>query len=277
MNRILFSCFIIGEESLLIQCADILLERGHDVRGVISQSPAITNWAAEKGLLVLAPGKELPQTLAQQPAFDYFLSITNLAIIPDAILALPQKGAINFHDGPLPKFAGLYATSWALLHQAAQHGVTWHGMRSGVDKGDILVQRLLDITEGETALTLNVKAYEAGIASFTELVEGIETNHLQPRAQNLAEQTYFGKYDRPAAAATLDWQQPADKLVALVNALQLGVYANPLALPKMNVNGRIIIVSNAKLGDATSTVPGTIISADDDSLVGLRVFLNRVC
>ncbi|WP_420630860.1 MupA/Atu3671 family FMN-dependent luciferase-like monooxygenase [Candidatus Leptofilum sp.] len=266
MSGNVFSCFVMGEESLLIQCTEILLERGHDVRGVITKSAAITNWASEKTLPIFVPGKALAGTLAQQPAFDYFLSITNLRIVPDEILTLPQKGAINFHDGPLPKFAGLYATSWALLHQAAQHGVTWHEMRSGIDKGDILVQQLFNIAEGETAFTLNVKAYEAGIASFAELVEGIENSSLQPRAQNLAEQTYFGKYDRPAAAATLNWAQPAEKLVALINALQFGSYANPLALPKLNANGRLLIVNSAKPSEATSAAPGTIISVDDESV-----------
>ena len=266
MSGNLFSCYVMGEESLLIQCTEILLERGHDVRGIIANAPAITNWATEKGLAVFAPGKALAETLTKQPPFDYFLSITNLRIIPDAILALPKRGAINFHDGPLPKFAGLYATSWALLHQADQHGVTWHEMRSGIDKGDILVQQLFDIAKGETAFTLNVKAYEAAIATFAELVTGIETNSLQPRAQNLAEQTYFGKYDRPAAAATLDWNQPAEKLVALVNALQFGGYANPLALPKLNLNGRLLTLTAAKPGDPTNAAPGTIIAVDNESI-----------
>ena len=261
-----FSSYVMGEESLLIQCTEIMLERGHEVRGIISQATAITNWAAEKGLPILAPGKSLATELAAQPPFDYFLSITNLRIIPDEILTLPQRGAINFHDGPLPKYAGLYATTWALLHQASQHGVTWHEMGSGIDKGDILVQHLFDIAAGETAFTLNVKAYEAGIASFTELVAGIENNSLQPRTQNLAEQSYFGKYDRPAAAATLDWAQPAAKLVALVNALHFGGYANPLTLPKLNVNGRLHIVNSAKTGQATTATPGTIVALDDETL-----------
>lgn len=261
-----FNCYVMGEESLLIQCTEILLERGHDVRGVITKSSAITNWATEKALPIIPPNKTLANTLAQQPAFDYFLSITNLAIIPDEVLALPRRGAINFHDGPLPKFAGLYATSWALLNQATTHGVTWHEMGSGVDKGDILVQHLFDIAPAETAFTLNVKAYEAGIASFTELVEKIENNSLQPRPQNLAEQTYFGKYDRPPAAATLEWTKPAAKSVAMVNALQFGGYANPLALPKLNLNGRLLIVTAAKVGNPTSAAPGTIVALDDDSL-----------
>ncbi|VAW43300.1 hypothetical protein MNBD_CHLOROFLEXI01-1089, partial [hydrothermal vent metagenome] len=169
-------------------------------------------------------------------------------------------------DGPLPKFAGLYATSWALMHQETSHGVTWHEMKSGIDKGDILTQRLFDIAPRETAFTLNVKAYEAGIESFTELVAAIESDSLQPRPQNLAEQTYFGKYDRPPAAATLDWSQSAVKLMAMANALQFGGYANPLALPKLSANGRLYAVSNAKVGEPTTAVPSTIQAQDEISL-----------
>ena len=266
MRGNLFSCYVMGEESLLIQCTEILLERGHDVRGVISKAPAIINWATEKSIAIVSPGKSLANELASAPAFDYFLSITNLSIIPDSILALPQRGAINFHDGPLPKFAGLYATSWALMKQAETHGVTWHEMRSGIDKGDILAQQLFDIVEGETAFTLNVKAYEAAIASFAELVAGIERDSLQPRPQNLSEQTYFGRYDRPPAAATLDWAQAAEKLVAMVNGLQFGSYANPLALPKLKLDGRLVIVTEAKVGSATDAAPGTLLAIDEASV-----------
>jgi methionyl-tRNA formyltransferase len=87
------------------------------------------------------------------------------------VLALPQKGAINFHDGPLPRYAGLYATSWALLHGEEQHGVSWHTMLADIDAGEILKQQLFPISAEDTAFDLNVKAYEAAIASFTELVD----------------------------------------------------------------------------------------------------------
>ena len=214
-----FSCYIIGSESLLIQCADILLKRGHDIRGIISAEAPIRNWATSQNIPVLAPGKSLTGELAQQPPFDYFFSITNLSIIPDAILELPQKEAINFHDGPLPKYAGLYATSWALMGQEAQHGVSWHTMKAEVDEGLIFKQQLFDIAEDETAFSLNVKAYENGIESFEALVEAIETDSVEPITQDLAEQTYFGKYKRPFAAATIDWTKSAEEISALVRAL----------------------------------------------------------
>lgn len=91
------------------------------------------------------------------------LSIANLRVLPDALLAVGRSGAINFHDGPLPRYAGLHATTWALLAHERTHGVTWHLVEGGIDEGRVLVQREVPIAEDETALTLNAKCYAAGI------------------------------------------------------------------------------------------------------------------
>ena len=58
-------------------------------------------------------------------------------MIPDPVLALAARGAINFHDGPLPRYAGLNAPVWAILNREPAHGVTWHLIEGGIDEGDI--------------------------------------------------------------------------------------------------------------------------------------------
>lgn len=261
-----FSCFIIGTESHLIQCAEILLQRGHQICGIISSETLITNWAKEKGIPHVEPGPNLASVLSRQP-FDYFFSIVEPSIIPNQILALPRKGAINFHDGPLPRYAGVHATSWALINQEKTHGVTWHIMSAEVDKGDILKQRSVDIVEGDTAFTLNAKCYEASIDSFAELVDELASGRVEFRKQNLVERTYFSKYKRPPAACTLSWSQPADDIAALVRALDFGPYTNPLGLPKLVMGNEVFIVSEIHVLDANSQVaPGTITAIDDDAL-----------
>jgi hypothetical protein len=45
-----FSCFIIGEGTLPIQCAELLLERGHEILGVISPEASISSWAKGKDI-----------------------------------------------------------------------------------------------------------------------------------------------------------------------------------------------------------------------------------
>ena len=150
------SCFLVGAESLLVRCGEILLERGHEVRGVVTAEPTIADWAREKGLAVVEQKGDWGSALAERP-FDYLFSITNLSIIPSRVLALPTKGAINFHDGPLPRFAGLYAPAWALIAGETSYAVTWHLMGDEVDAGDILLQRRLAVSADETSLTINKK------------------------------------------------------------------------------------------------------------------------
>jgi methionyl-tRNA formyltransferase len=72
-------------------------------------------------------------------------------------LELPRIEAIDYHDAPLPKYAGLNATSWALMHRQKTHWVTWYVMSDLVEGGDILKQVAIDIADEDTAFTLNKK------------------------------------------------------------------------------------------------------------------------
>ena len=275
-----FRCVVMGKESLLIQCVDILRQRGHVVQAIITNEESIRQWAAEQAIPVLDDDKSLTDEL-HAFEFDYFFSITNLSIIPAEVLQQAGTMAINFHDGPLPKYAGLYATSWALMHEEQQHGVTWHTMEVEVDKGDILKQVLFDVTEGETAFTLNVKCYENAITSFAELVDELGQGTVQHQAQNLAEQTYFGKYDRPVAAGTIDWNQTARKIDALVRALDFGSYENPLGRPKLLVGKQVYIVPSVKAtADFTNERPGTILNVAGPALTiatgGGTIILDKI-
>ncbi|MBK8985238.1 MAG: LLM class flavin-dependent oxidoreductase [Chloroflexi bacterium] len=267
MTNLKFNCYLIGAESLLIQCAEILQQRGHQIEGIVTTAVPLLQWAQAQNIPTFTLNKNLTAELQQRPPFDYLFSITNLAVLPADLLALPRLGSINFHDGPLPKYAGLYATSWALLHQEKQHGITWHTMTAVVDEGQILRQRLVDVSETDTAFSLNMKTYEAGIESFPVLVADIENNSLQPQIQNLAEKTYFGKYQRPSAAATLHWTQPAAEIAALVRALDFGAYENPLILPKLRLGETVYYAAEITiLNNGAAAVPGQIITLSADSL-----------
>ena len=110
-----FSCFIVGEGTLPIQCADILLDREHTMYGIISSDIAVHDWARERGIPYIDPKNTDIVTFLSQHPFDYLFSIVNMSILPQEVLALPRRCAINFHDAPLPKYAGIHATSWAIL------------------------------------------------------------------------------------------------------------------------------------------------------------------
>ena len=143
LNNVAFSCLILGDESLTIACADMIVSGGHRVVAVVSTDADVRAWAQAQGVAVYSRPADL--TGADLPTFDWLLSIANLRIIPEAVLALPTKGAVNFHDGPLPRYAGLNTPAWAIINGEAQHGVSWHMIEGGVDEGDLLAQELIEI------------------------------------------------------------------------------------------------------------------------------------
>ncbi|WP_428268383.1 MupA/Atu3671 family FMN-dependent luciferase-like monooxygenase [Haliangium sp.] len=264
MSDSTFRCYIAGAESLLIHCADALIERGHTICGVVTAASQIESWAEGAGIPVLAPGADLAERLSEP--FDYFFSITNLSMIPAAVLAKAGRGGINFHDGPLPRYAGLYATAWALMNREQSHGVSWHVMTEGVDEGEVLEQKLFDLHGDETSFVLNTRCYEAGIETFSALIDKIAAGTVAPQTQDMSLRSYFGFADRPAAAASLDWQKPAEELAALVRALDFGPVENPLALAKFRIGDEVVTVLGAEVGD-DGGAPGTVVRVDEDALV----------
>lgn len=257
------SALIIGNESLTIQCAEALLARGHSILALVTRNADVRAWGHRKGLRVEAQGADLANRLAGLRV-DWLLSIANLNVIPDAVLRLADQ-AVNFHDGPLPRYAGLNAPVWAILNGEAQHGITWHRMVAGVDEGAVLEQRLFAIAPTDTALTLNTKCFEAAIDSFPAVLTALETN-ASGVAQDMTQRSEYRRADRPAAAARLDFTQDAGRVLALVRALDHGGYMNPVAMPKLEVAGRILLVVGAALAEG-SGAPGAVLSATPDGLV----------
>lgn len=261
-----FSTVILGEGALLIPCAEMLLRGKHTILTIVSANDAIQEWAREQNVPWVSRQDEVLASTDGRP-FDYLFSIANLSIIPARILALPRLGAINFHDGPLPRYAGLHATTWALLNQETSHGVTWHEMREIVDSGAILQQRLFALAPDETAFTLNRRCFQAGIDSFEELIKGLGEGTSRALPQSLSERTYFAKHARPVAQACIDWSQPAERISALVRALDFGPYPNPLEVAKVVSRGRVLLVPKLEVLPAWSEAsPGTVLAVDGHSV-----------
>jgi len=256
-----FSCLLIGNDNLTIQCGQRLLDGGHEIRAILSQRADVRNWGAAAGLTVADTADEL----AGQSA-DWLFSIAYTELIPDAVLALAKKGAVNFHDGPLPRYAGLNAPVWALLNGEASHGVTWHLIEGGVDEGDILAARHFDLEADDTALTVNAKCFAAAIDSFEDVLAAVTAPELSRQPQDLNQRSYVARKDKPFAGGMLDFARNSDEILRLVRALDHGAgYDNPVALPKLVLDGTTVLVRQAELVTGQGA-PGTVLARDGDSL-----------
>ena len=258
-----FSALLIGHESLTLHCGQMLLDAGHSISGVVTSHPDVATWAnaaglVVAGLVVAAPGADLNDL-----QFDWVLSIANLDIIPQALLDRAGKGAVNFHDGPLPRYAGLNAPVWAILNREPQHGITWHFIENGIDQGDIIAQDLFAIASGETALTLNTKCYAAAMDSFPAVISALATTPPR-RVQDLTQRSYFSRDQRPDGR--IDLTQPAGAILALIRALDHGDYWNPLTCPKIMIGQGIVLVGAAHLAEGPFAPPGTVLAVTDDQI-----------
>jgi len=261
-----FSCYLIGAGTLLIECGEVLLSKNHEIKGVITAAPCISQWAHNKSIPVIPYKKGYGDELKGQ-GFDYLFSITHLAIIKDDVLALPKKGAINFHDGPLPAYAGLNTPAWALLNREEQYGISWHQITPSVDEGDLLKQAMFDIAADETSLSINTKCFAAALDSFPVLLDELVSGTATPVSQDLSKRSYFGKFDRPEADGLIQWSKSAAESEALVRSLDFGDYPNLLVMPKVRIKDTVIGVQTAVAREVEDDVqPGQIVEMEEGQI-----------
>ena len=267
-----FTCCLIGQQSLLILCAEDLLARGHAIRGVATESDEIGKWAASRSVPVLPSSNDRLVKLLSDDPCDFLFSVINYRVLPDHVLRLPKRGAINFHDGPLPGYAGMYVTTWALINGEREHGVSWHWMTKEIDAGGVLKEKRFPVSRDETAFTLNTKCYEAGFETFRSLLTDLEQDTVSSRPQTgNVRGGYYGLRKRPERMATLDWSRPAEDLDALHRSLDFGRYENPIGCAKVVWGDQILIPGRLTVLEQTSTeLPGTLERRADTNAVGVH-------
>ncbi|MFJ4187796.1 amino acid adenylation domain-containing protein [Kitasatospora sp. NPDC089509] len=261
-----FSCVVIGEEPLLVECTRLLLARGHRVAAVVSPDEELRSWAEREGLSAVRLDRDLADRLAPLE-FDYLFSIANLRMLPAPVLALPARLPVNFHDGPLPRHAGLFATSWAILDGDKDHGVTWHVMTEEADTGDVLKRRAVPVGPADTVHELDVACFDAAVESFGELVDELAAGTATRTPQDLDLRTYHGRYDGLPRGGVVDWRRPAAELDAAVRATAFGHRRNDFGVPLLALGDRLLAVRGAEVSDRPSTeAPGTVVGVDPDAL-----------
>ncbi|MGJ8616308.1 MAG: MupA/Atu3671 family FMN-dependent luciferase-like monooxygenase [Sulfitobacter sp.] len=260
-NPAAFSAILMGDESLTIACGDMMLAGGHGLSAVVTRDAAVRDWAEAQGVKVFAQTDDLVAAAVQA---DWFLSIANLRLIPEAVLALPTKGAINFHDGPLPRYAGLNTPAWAIINGEATHGVSWHMIEGGVDEGDLLAQVMVDIAPDETAFSLNSKCYAAGMESFGAVLQQLENGTPDRTPQDLSARSYFARDQRPDGM--LNFGLDARALSVLVRGLDFGTYWNPLTTAKLALGNVTACVGSLDVSDKDAAAPGAIIDVSADQI-----------
>ena len=92
----------------------------------------------------------------------------------DFIRAFPNR-IINIHPSLLPSFPGLDAQRQALEHGVKITGCTVHFVNEELDAGPIILQRAVEIKEGDTVETLSARILEQEHRTYVEAVASLVT------------------------------------------------------------------------------------------------------
>lgn len=256
-------------------CLEALSDLGAEVCAVFTHEddPGEERWfrsvaelARHQGLPVFTPEQVgTPEWLARLRAWDpdFLFSFYYRKILPPEVLATARRGALNLHGSLLPRYRGRCPVNWVLIHGEQETGVTLHYMEARADRGDIVAQRRVPISEEDTVRTLYAKitvaARELVLETYPLLCAG-----TAPRVpQDHSAATKFG--GRRPEDGRIDWSAEARTIYNLVRAV---THPYPGAFTEWQ--GRRLFVWEARVDttrSAEGVAPGTVVGTDGELLV----------
>jgi methionyl-tRNA formyltransferase len=258
-----------AEESAGLGMLRALAGSPHRLVAVLATPPkpgsaAVSVWNVAKDLgcptwpASLVKDPQLGEQLRAEKV-DILLNVHSLYIIHEKVSAAPKHGAFNLHPGPLPRYAGLNAVSWALFRGESTHGVTVHRIERGIDTGAIVYQSIFPIASDDTALSLSFKCVREGVALMLRLLEvaASEPENIPHLPQDPGMREYFNR-DVPEGGRVC-WSWPARKVTDFVRACDFYPFPSPWGHPRARLNMQeFALVKACQTGLPAGVPPGTV-------------------
>jgi phosphoribosylglycinamide formyltransferase-1 len=93
-----------------------------------------------------------------------------MRVLKEPMLDAFPRRIINIHPSLLPKFPGIEAWKQALAAGEKTTGCTVHYVESGIDTGEIVAQRKVPISPGDTPATLHERIQLAEYALYPSVI-----------------------------------------------------------------------------------------------------------
>lgn len=229
-------------------------------KGELTPSP-VKAIAVEKGIKVYQPVRVREQEFVEilrgyNP--DVIIVVAFGQIIPESILEIPKYGCVNIHGSLLPKYRGAAPIQWAVLDGEKETGVTTMLMDKGIDTGDILLKRVINLAEDETAGSLFDKLMVLGAETILETLEGLENGSITPEKQGESPTDYAKMLTK--AMGLIDFTRTAAELDCFIRGM------NPWPSAYTVLDGKTLKIWKAKPVDGNGGA-GSVLSVGKDSFI----------
>ena len=231
--------------------------------GKISISP-VKELAQINNLKIFQPEKiknDYEEILKLNP--DIIITCAYGQIIPKEILDNPRLGCINVHASLLPYHRGGAPIHRAIIEGDSKSGVTIMYMGVGMDSGDIISQKEVDILDSDTAETLFDKLSNVGTELLLETLPSIINGTNERIKQDETKATY--SYNIKPEDEIIDFSKSKREVFNQIRGL------NSWPVAYTYLDGKRLKVWSSRIGDSDKMGEnGQIINIYKDG-IGIRV------
>lgn len=263
-----------GTPEFAVPCLERLIKDGHNVKGVFTQPdkpkgrghkmqfPPVKECAVNAGLKVYQPlkmrdGEAL--SVIQDLSPELIIVVAYGKILPKEILDYPKYGCVNMHASILPSYRGAAPIQWCVLNGEKMSGVTAMQMDVGLDTGDMLLTKTVEIDENETAGDLHDKLAVLGADVMSETIDLIINDALKPKKQDDSKSNYAPMLSKDLCP--IDWNETSLKVHNKVRGL------SPWPVATTSLNDKTVKIHKTIISGKHNGVPGEVVEADKKLVV----------
>lgn len=154
-------------------------------RGYTLTPSEVKAYALEQGLRVETPTTlrtAEAEELLRSVGADLFVVAAYGKILPENILQIPRLGCICIHASLLPAWRGAAPIQRAIMNGDKVGGVTMMYMDTGIDTGDIILQKSIEISDDMTAGQYHDEMAKVGAEAALEFMRLAEQGNF-PRVK----------------------------------------------------------------------------------------------
>jgi len=263
----------VGTGEIGVPTLDALLNTDHELVGVVTQPDKpvgreqrieptpIKKAVAKTTIPIVQPARIKDQSsIAEIRAFkpDVIVVMAYGQILPRDVLKIPGFACLNLHASLLPRWRGAAPIQAAIAAADCETGITVMYMDEGLDTGDILLQRKIEIRPEETGGSLHDRLAQIAPEALVESLRLLAAESAPRIPQDDACATYAPKLRRDHGQ--IDWSESAQAIERKIRAF------NPWPGAFMKLNDQKLKIFSASVVELNGK-PGEILPSEKDLVV----------
>jgi len=245
--RIIF----LGTPEFAVNCLDALCNSKHEIVAVVTQpdKPSergnkiefsdVKKYALSHNLALFQFLKISRDGVIDLRALNPDLMVTAAygQILSQEIIDIPKYGIINVHASLLPKYRGAAPIQTAIINGETKTGVTIMKTDIGLDTGDIVSSREVEILSDDNAGTLTEKLSKVGAQLLLETIDSIEDGTAVYEKQDNLHATVTHKIKKEDSV--IIWNKSTKEIISLING------TNPSPVARTTLKGELVKIYKA--------------------------------